>query len=194
LLKRKTAPFTFLDVACGDSSMSAEALKGTSIREYVGIDISEDAVSRAHSAVSVLGCGYRFCVGDFREILPRWSTGADVVWIGLSLHHCQTPEKLRIMTTVRGILPSTGLFLIYEDASLEGETREEWLSRWDAQEASWSAYTAEEWRYVCAHVHSSDFPEPDTTWQRLGIDAGFSTVSKLYEPPSRLFGLYCFEP
>jgi ubiquinone/menaquinone biosynthesis C-methylase UbiE len=194
LLEREHAPFSFLDVACGDACMSVQALQGTSIREYVGIDISADAVSRAHSAVSALGCGYRFCIGDFRDLLSNWSTGADVVWIGLSLHHCQAPEKLRIMLAVRRILPSTGLFLIYEDTCMNGETREDWLSRWDAQEASWSAYTAEEWEYVCSHVHSSDFPESESTWQRLASDAGFSKVSKLYESSSKLFGLYCFQP
>jgi ubiquinone/menaquinone biosynthesis C-methylase UbiE len=194
LLARGQSPFSFLDVACGDASMSAQALVGTGVRAYAGIDISEDAISRARLVIPGVVGNCRFSIGDFRDLLPYWDAETDVVWIGLSLHHLQLGEKARVMSDVRRILPSTGHFLVYEETCMDGETRADWLSRWDAQEASWTAYTPEEWRYVTSHVHSSDFPESESNWQTLGSEAGFTRMSKLYESSSGLFGLYCFQP
>ncbi|MFN4143939.1 class I SAM-dependent methyltransferase [Aestuariivirga sp.] len=194
VLLERGSPFSFIDVACGDAGMSVQALAGTPVREYVGIDISQDAISRARAALPALGCTHRFCLGDFRELLSGWSSDADVVWIGLSLHHLALEEKGKVMSAVRRILQPAGHFLVYDESCLENETRSDWLARWDAQESSWSAYTPEEWRYVCSHVHGSDFPESEPTWRKLGKDSGFSRFSKLYESSSNLFSLYCFQP
>ena len=37
LQDRKNEPFSFLDVACGDACMSAQALSGTLVSDYMGI-------------------------------------------------------------------------------------------------------------------------------------------------------------
>lgn len=194
LLARGQVPFSFLDVACGDAGMSSGALAGTGVRSYAGIDISEDAISRARQAVPHVVPDCRFCIGDFRQLLRGWENAVDVVWIGLSLHHLRKDEKAEVMSDVCRLLSSSGQFLIYEEIREEEETRTEWLARWDEQEASWTAYTQAEWQYICDHVHGSDFPESDSDWRKLGSRAGFTKVSKLYESDSGLFGLYCFQP
>jgi len=45
LNQRFTAPFTFLDIACGDASMMKRALTGTKVRHYHGIDLSQRKIS-----------------------------------------------------------------------------------------------------------------------------------------------------
>ena len=36
LLKARSAPFSLLDLACGDASYSVDALRGTNVRDYLG--------------------------------------------------------------------------------------------------------------------------------------------------------------
>jgi ubiquinone/menaquinone biosynthesis C-methylase UbiE len=186
-------PFRFLDVACGDAAMSVRALNGTAVFHYVGLDISEQALAIAAQNVKALGCTASLHACDFANALPNWKEPADLVWIGLSLHHLQTEAKLDAMHAIRSIVGDGGRLMIYEDASPDGESRDGWLARWDQQKPNWTAYTEAEWNYVTAHVHSSDFPETDQVWRQLGRDAGFSRADELYQSPTALFRLYSFQ-
>ncbi len=43
LAEKRDKPFRFLDLACGDASSTMLALQGTSVKDYVGIDLSLQA-------------------------------------------------------------------------------------------------------------------------------------------------------
>ena len=193
LRERHCHPYAILDVACGDASMTAEAISGTPVAAYYGFDLSEQALRLAKTHVSKLACSCDLLCSDFPTALQTWDKPVDVVWIGLSLHHLLRPEKLEAMTAIRRILKESGLFLIYEDASPDGEDRDGWLRRWDQQKPVWTAYSEAEWDYVTAHVHGSDFPETDQSWRDLGKEAGFRRIGEHYRSPTDLFRLYSFE-
>src|SRR5258708_24906834 len=42
--REMTKPFRFLDIACGDASATVEALAGTDVARYFGIDLSHAAL------------------------------------------------------------------------------------------------------------------------------------------------------
>jgi hypothetical protein len=46
-------PFTFVDVACGDAGQTSRALADTTVRHYLGIDLSEPALE--HAAKNLAG-------------------------------------------------------------------------------------------------------------------------------------------
>ncbi|MCX5513914.1 hypothetical protein C3941_23180 [Kaistia algarum] len=186
-------PFRFLDIACGDATASVGALRGTRIAEYHGIDLSRPALELAARALDALDCRHSLEQGDFAEALARRSAPVDVAWVGLSLHHLQASGKLQAMRDIRRFLGSGGIFLAYENAGPDGESRDEWLRRWDRQEPGWSAFTRDELVQVHDHVHGCDYPETDSTWRSLGEDAGFDSTSELYRSPSDLFRLYRFK-
>jgi SAM-dependent methyltransferase len=185
-------PFQFLDIACGDAGSSVAALVGTRIAHYHGIDQSAAALALAREALTALPCPVTLEQRDFIEALNDDPSPMDVAWIGLSLHHLHTPEKLEVMRDIRDSLNEGGLLLIYEPTSPEGEAREEWLRRWDSQRPSWTGYTADEWAAVSAHVHAADFPETISGWHELGTDAGFSSVDEVFAAPTNLFRMFCF--
>ena len=56
----------------------------------------------------------------------------------------------------------------------------------------WTAFTDADWQALWDHVHTADFPETDSTWRRLGSDAGFGSVRQLFRSPTDLFRLYSF--
>jgi SAM-dependent methyltransferase len=187
-------PFRFLDIACGDATASVDALTGTQLTHYYGIDLSAAALELARQSLAVLECPVTLDQADFVEALSAWSAPVDVVWIGLSLHHLQTPEKLEVLGAIRRILGPDGLFLIYEDTSPDGEDRDSWLRRWDDQQPLWTAYLPHEWETMTAHVHAADFPETASRWASLGHEAGFAEVQEVYVAPSDLFRLYAMRP
>jgi SAM-dependent methyltransferase len=190
LVEEVPYPFRFLDIACGDASASVAALAGTCITHYDGIDLSAAALALARDALTVLRCPVTLEQADFVEALRVWSTPVDVAWIGLSLHHLMTAQKLAVMRDIRRILKPGGRFLLYEDASPDGETREEWLRRWDAQGPFWPAFTPDELAIVNGHVHAADFPETVSGWLSLAAEAGFDEVREVFIAPSNLLRLY----
>jgi hypothetical protein len=118
---------------------------------------------------------------------------ADVVWVGLSLHHLRRRKKLAVMSDLRLIVGETGKLLIYENSGPHGDTREAWMKRWDEQQPGWTAFTQAEWEAIAKHTHNSDYPETHLTWLKLGYEAGFGRARCLYESPQQLFRLYCFD-
>jgi SAM-dependent methyltransferase len=192
LVDEVARPFRFLDIACGDASASAGALRGTKLAHYHGIDFSAAALDIAGRTLKMLNCPVTLEQRDFLEAIANWKQAVDVAWIGLSLHHLLTPEKLSFMRNVRKILSPGGMFLIYENTSPDGEDRVHWLQRWDLQKPFWTAYSEEEWNAMAAHVHAADFPETDESWHRLGREAGFAGTKEVFAAPTDLFRMYCF--
>ena len=194
LLKGAARPFRFLDLACGDASATAGALKGMEIASYCGVDLSADALDLAGAALADVDCPISLHEGDFVEALADWAEPVDVIWVGLSLHHLRAPAKLKAMRAARRLLDRGGMLLAYENTSPDGEDRAGWLERWDWQERSWSALTPEEWRRIRAHVRTHDHPETVSRWRELGREAGFGTVREHFVAPSNLFRLFSFQP
>jgi SAM-dependent methyltransferase len=192
LVDEAVQPFRFLDVACGDASATVEALKGTQVASYHGIDLSQPALELASQALETLACPVTLDRRDLVEALGDHPEPVDVAWIGLALHHFMAPMKLTIMRQIRTIVGDQGLFLIYESTSPDGEDRDGWLNRWDAQEPWWTAFTHEEWEAGREHVHASDFPETTSRWHALGHEARFSQVRELFVAPTNLLRLYSF--
>jgi SAM-dependent methyltransferase len=192
LVEEAVQPFRFLDIACGDGSATITALMGTQIAHYRGIDLSRPALDLAARELAALPCPVVLDQRDFFLALTDRPEPADVTWIGLSLHHFRAPDKLRLMRVVRAAIEPGGLFVIYENASPDGEDRAGWMTRWWQQKPLWTSYTEEDWDIMWTHVSTFDFPETNSTWRRLGHEAGFGTIRELFVAPSDLFRLYAF--
>jgi SAM-dependent methyltransferase len=186
-------PFRFLDVACWDATCSGEALAGSQVIEYHGIDIVPEALAiAAHGLRKVLACPIHLQEGDFVALLAHWDRPVDVVWIGLSLHHLGSDGKFEVMRNIRKVLSPGGELLIYENTSPDGENRAGWLARWDLQREKWTAYSDEEFSRMNEHVHTFDFPETHSNWLEIGLAAGFRGVDEIYASPTDLFRMYRF--
>jgi SAM-dependent methyltransferase len=185
-------PFRFLDIACGDAGPTADALKGTRVAQYYGIDLSRQALALAAVNLDALDCPVDLHLGDVAEMIGCWRKPVDLAWIGLSLHHFPRPAKLDLMREIRRIVGARGLFVVYENASPDGEDRQGWLRRWDRQRAFLTEYTADEWEIMAAHVRSHDHPETATRWRELGREAGFGNVQEVFVAPTDLFRMFLF--
>jgi SAM-dependent methyltransferase len=186
-------PFRFLDVACWTAECSADALAGTPITAYYGIDLVDAALAEAERILRRrLECPVHLVAGDYVPTLAAWSEPVDIVWIGLSLHHQDTSGKLEVMRDIRRILAAGGCLLIYENTSRDGEDRDGWLARWDGQRDDWTAYSPAEWQAMRDHVATFDHPETLSSWRDLAAAAGFAPPEELYCCPTDLFRMFAF--
>ncbi|MGZ5863371.1 MAG: class I SAM-dependent methyltransferase [Methyloceanibacter sp.] len=122
-----SAPFAFVDIACGDAGQMPQALAGTQCSHYHGIDLSEPALELAAKNLSGMAFEAELDHRDFLEALTRRPEPADAAWCSLSIHHLKTDEKLALLKPIRG--STQRCLMIYEPTRAEGETREAYLER-----------------------------------------------------------------
>jgi cyclopropane fatty-acyl-phospholipid synthase-like methyltransferase len=187
-------PFSFADLACGDAYWTSRSLRGTSVSEYTGIDLSEWALEIAGKELERLPAEHRLITGDFEEFDTLIDIPPDVVWVGLSVHHLETGEKEKFMRKVYSALPEDGVYMIYEPTLTVGEDRTTYFDRFsDVVKRNWTGLTPEELDIVFDHVKKSDIPEHPSEWIRLGTEAGFRTAEEVYSEPSGLYTLFKYK-
>jgi Methyltransferase domain len=193
LVDEVAGPFRFLDLACGDAQEIVEMLKTTMVAHYHGVDLSRPALDRAEVALKALTCPVELDQRDFMVAMVDLPEPADVVWIGLSLHHLQPADKLMIMREARGVVGEGGLLVIYEPTCRPDEDRAGYLARFAAvSEPLWRALTAEEWRNIVDHVTRCDFPETAARWLAMGREAGFADAEERFVAPTELYSIFAF--
>jgi len=189
-----TAPFSFLDIACGDASMMRAALTRTKVRHYHGIDLSQAALELAAKNLAGLPCAVDLDHRDFVEAMLRRPEHADAAWCSLSIHHLATADKLRLMQAIRNAVGTGGIFLLYEPTCRDSEDRAAFLDRFQRINKSlWNVLTPSEWEQIWHHVTTCDFPETAAVWCELGRKAGFGQARQVFRDPTDFFRLFRFD-
>ena len=191
LLNELDRPFTFLDLGCGDSYYSSTTLKDTKATQYIGVDVSAQALSYAKKNLSDTGLKTTLIQADFFNIDEIFGNTADVIWVGFSVHHLETPEKLEFMKKVRNSLSDKGLLLLYEPVLLGGENREEFLKRFrETYDRHWRGLSKEDEAALFEHVRESERPETTENWIKLGKKAGFTKAEKVFSENTGLYEIF----
>lgn len=190
---QQPAGFRFLDLACGDAWTTAQALSGSGIGFYRGIDFSAEALALARRNTGGLGCRCDFFETDFREYLNGRHGKFDAVYLGLSLHHLEAAEKQEAMAGIRAAVAEGGVFFLYEPILQPGESRNGCLARWkENMDRTWTSFPEEAKAAVWDHVESSDFPESAETWRALAEGAGFRAGVELFRDSAGFYSLVRF--
>jgi SAM-dependent methyltransferase len=188
------APFSFLDIACGDASMMKTALSGTKVGHYHGIDLSQAALELAAANLADMPFAVALDHRDFVEAMKQRPEHADAAWCSLSIHHLATDDKLRLMQAIRGATGARGIFMLYEPTRRVGEDRPAFLVRFRrTNEPLWSVLTPAEWDQIEQHVTACDFPETADVWCELGREAGFRDAREVFVDPTNFYRLFRYE-
>lgn len=182
-------PFSFLDIACGDAHRMIETLKGTSVTLYRGIDLSEPALLLAKKSLAGAPFEVELDHGDFDDILLNRPRPLDAAWCGLSIHHLQEDEKLRLM---RAIYDSGAkLLMLYEPTRLDAESRDDYMRRFvRVNNEILTMLTSDELAQIERHVTTCDFPETSKVWRELGLAAGFAEAAEVFRDPTGFYRVY----
>ena len=184
-------PFSFLDLACGDAYYSSRTLKDTKAQQYIGIDVSSDALSFAKKELRNTQLEAKFIRADFVNFRDFIETQQDIIWVGFSLHHLDTPNKLEFMKKVKETLSEGGIFMIYEPILLEGEDLGSYFQRFEQTFYKyWKGLTKEEGESLLEHVRESERPETTKDWVLLGKEAGFNQAEKVFSEKTGLYEIF----
>lgn len=191
LLNEMKSPFSFLDLACGDAYYSSRTLKDTKAKKYIGIDVSADALSFAKKELDNTGLESTLIRSDFSDFDNIIEKPVDVVWVGFSIHHLESADKLEFMKKVKNTLSEGGLFMIYEPILLEGENVALYYERFkETFYLHWTGLSKEEGDSLLEHVRESERPETTRDWIRLGKDAGFNKAEKVFSEKTGLYEIF----
>ncbi len=191
LINEMRRPFSFLDLACGDAYYSSKVLQQTKAEKYIGIDVSEQALTLAKKEFAGSDIETRFERADFINFDRIIKPPADVIWVGFSVHHLDTPDKLRFMKKVKKALSNGGVFIIYEPILLEGENLRLYFERFKQTfYEHWRGLSKEESESLLEHVRESEKPETTENWINLGKDAGFTKADKVFSEKTGLYEMF----
>lgn len=187
------AGFSFLDLGCGDAGLIVKLLRGTRVKQYTGVDISSVALGLAEKNTRKLSCRKRFVCANLSKEIKR-VRGADMIWVGLSLHHLSQKQKAGFFARCKKALAPGGCFVCYEPFLREGESRRDFLKRWLRYGVRrWKALTHEESLLHNRHISQGDFPEAFSTYKRLACQAGFRRARSLFTARPGFLKLMMFE-
>ena len=191
LLARPPGPLRLIDLACGDAGTTRRVLLDVPISHYRGIDLSRPALELAAVTLADIDGEVVLEQRDFSTALADCPASADVIWIGLSLHHLDTAGKLKLLRDARQALDHGGELLMFEPVSPSGEDRAGYMARFEHRlDRQWSALSADERQSVFEHVRDNDLVETVSTWLRLGLDAGFSATCEAFTADDDLYRMF----
>ena len=103
LLTARSAPFSLLDLACGDAACSVGALCGTKVSDYTAVDLAEPALSLAASNARSLRCATEVVHREFSGVCQRRlsAVGRHFHWLFVSPPKQQSQSCLRTSNSPR---------------------------------------------------------------------------------------------
>jgi cyclopropane fatty-acyl-phospholipid synthase-like methyltransferase len=166
------APFTLLDLGCGDAATFAPLLEGLNVKSYRGADLSEAALALARQNLARLPCPVELVQSDFVSALGE-APPMDAIYTSYALHHLSTEGKADFFRLAAQRLTPGGLLLLVDVNRAEDERPEvhfrdycAWLRR------TMTALSDNEQDGLCDHILNNDFPERLSLLQAQAEAAG----------------------
>ena len=161
-------PFSFGDVACGDSSMVAPVLAATSIKKYIGIDAAQDVLKIAENTLAAFTCEKELIADNMISALPRLSGPFDVIYTSYAVHHLARQEKENFIATCKEKLSPNGFLLMVDGVLKQNQTRNEWLDALKSRMLeSNPEIDGDEINARMEHPHADDYPEEIETFAQI---------------------------
>lgn len=177
ILQVRSAPFTVLDLGCGDAAGIGPVLRELPLAHYVGVDVAEQAL--AFAADTLQGMTVELRCRDLWDQLRDDSQQFDVVLLSFALHHFDANSKREVLAAARSRLAPGGNVILIDVVRADGETRDQYLDRYGPYLATWPIGPDMQVR-VMDHVRRNDWPEEVSAMMSLAQDAGFAEVLQFY--------------
>jgi hypothetical protein len=178
--------FSFVDLACGDSSTTAGVLQNFPNVNYTGVDSSSQALNEASRNTSQM-THQRLVKSDYLDFLGTGHEKYDVIYIGLAAHHLGLENLDRFFNLICNRLNPGGAFIAYETFLLPDETLDEHKKRLSLMiRYFWSAMSPGYRQTVVEHVAVNDRPVSIADWNEKVTNAGLTTTQVLMNSPDRL--------
>ena len=191
------SPLSFLDLGCGDARFLAKSLPNKIEINYLGIDLSQPSLEKAKNNLSSLQGNQRFIEADFSDILPQLinskSNLFDIVFSSFAIHHLNFEAKERLFNNIYKLLSARGIFIMVDSFCQEGENKNDFLQRFfEDIDRNWKQLNDREKSLTKEHMYLQDWPETQTTIEKLAKQNSFDRCLQLYKDPLNFFRSLCF--
>lgn len=178
-----------LEVGCGDAYMMSKIAKSGSIAQYVGVDLSDQALEYAQKNLSIHTSNLSLISGEMLAEVKNLEAEFNTVVGSYSIHHLQADEKKELFENIYRLLSPNGRFFLIDIVSHGEESRIDYLNRGIVHYyKNWIKLTLEQKEMVKNHVLSSDYPESFREWNNIASAAGLRCLSSEYLDKQELFG------
>jgi ubiquinone/menaquinone biosynthesis C-methylase UbiE len=180
-------PLRVLDLGCGAGELAWALLEQAAVSEYLGIDLSADAVNQLtrKGPPGTIGQNVRVegICGEMLEQLGRIPAARfDLVLASYSIHHFPRARKPPVLREIERVLAPRGTFIWVDLVCQEGQSAEHYLQRICGQiRGEWNSLSPEERESICAHVLASDFPEQASLMGEMASSCSLSPHKQLYQ-------------
>lgn len=178
ILVQRPAPFTLLDLGCGDAAGIGPALEGTQLQRYVGVDCAAPALEYAAATLADLDAVIDLRLGDLMDTIKDPTQRFDVILASFALHHFADDDKQVFLAAARERLNPGGELILIDVVRRPGESRDEYLSRYATNVESWPV-DADKRDRIMAHVNGFDYPADVIEEPRWATERGFE-VEEFY--------------
>jgi ubiquinone/menaquinone biosynthesis C-methylase UbiE len=182
-----------LDLGCGDGAMAARGLSNCSVDRYVGVDLSQDALSKLMLREG-LGKDRKVVCGDIRESVRDFEGGAfDLVISSFSLHHFSMAEKQTILGSISRSLSPFGRFVWIDVYRGEGEEREGYIGRISEEiHNHWQQMPIVNREASVEHIRECDFPESQSWMLEAWAATGAQNATAEHGFRNAFYGSWAF--
>jgi ubiquinone/menaquinone biosynthesis C-methylase UbiE len=193
LSSTRSSQFTVLDLGCGDGSNISKTLNGLQADLYIGVDLSEVALSEAKKVFANSELNTLFVQSELSEYLSNLQTHkVDVVIAGFAIHHLTDNDKPLILQCIYDKLAPGGDLFFYDVFRRGKETREQYLDKYcEWMKNTWKVLSFEQSKCTQEHVKQCDFPINYEELTNFALQAGFSIPSSPIFSDSTGFHCLC---
>ncbi len=185
--------FSVLELGCGDASLLSNALQGTKVESYCGVDISPFALEIAEVNMRRHRCKKRIIEGDLLEEAGSFEKEFDVIVAGYSFHHLTKEEKGQFFKKCKAALKLRGILVIFDEVCNPEESKSSFMKRFfRICMHEWNGLANEELLRICDHVGNYDYPETFEVYKQLAVGHGFNGSQILFQDKHNLFGMFSF--
>lgn len=171
----ESRPISILDLGCGSARHIAQALRGFSVRRYVGFDLSDAALAHATKNLEPLNCRIELRQTDLLRGIENETGQFDIVFSSYAVHHLIRADKQQLFNRVHGRLKQDGTFLLIDLAREETEGMAECVDHYcNWIESDWKVLPPAAKQLVFDHIRKNDFPETSGAHHEMGSRAGFA--------------------
>jgi tRNA (cmo5U34)-methyltransferase len=190
LIPQRNAPWTLLDLCCGEGLLTETVLREHPSCRAVGLDLSTTMLDAASRRLEPLGA--RFEARAFRLEDTAWRTYRNVWCIASSLavHHLDGPGKRQLLVDCHRMLAPGGVMVLFDVMRHPRELAERVAARdWDAyvqgrsaemtgSDAAWRTFVDDHWNMYAHPPQPGDIDQPSTLFEHLGwaAEAGFADI------------------
>ncbi|UUO07521.1 class I SAM-dependent methyltransferase [Blastopirellula sp. J2-11] len=174
-----------LDLGCGDSYLASMSLGKLPLTEYVGVDLSESALSRAEQRWATSPINGTLAQSDFATFLPQQMEASfDIVLGSYSIHHFSQDRKQWLLEQISRVLKPTGCFVWSDVVRTEEETYAQSVERLATRmRTEWDQLSSRQLDLAIEHIRAADFPETREWMIATAETAGLQLDVPLMEKP-----------